>query len=170
MLCIYNDWLKHFCSHYLNRQISLACLPYGGVELAVQEIRRVAKLGLKGLELSCSSPGCRRKWCTRSLARTPPNSTGWSTDARPPAVGRRRLTPHICDTLACDDKRRREGKTMSEPISPERFAVLVERTGLKLTPNNSRNCARAIALSSEWSAPSGDRAAEPAHIFVHPKL
>ena len=31
-----------------------ACLPYGSVKLAVKEVHRVAKMGLKGLELSCS--------------------------------------------------------------------------------------------------------------------
>jgi len=41
-------------SHYPDRQIGLACLPYGDIDAAVKEIHRVAKLGLKGLELSCS--------------------------------------------------------------------------------------------------------------------
>src|SRR5919197_5585979 len=54
VLHIYNDWLKDFCSHYPDRQIGLACLPYGSVDQAVQEVHRVAKMGLKGLELSCS--------------------------------------------------------------------------------------------------------------------
>src|SRR5215216_1904479 len=54
MLRIYNDFLKDFCSHYPDRQIGLACLPYGDVEAAAKEVYRVAKLGLKGLELSCS--------------------------------------------------------------------------------------------------------------------
>jgi predicted TIM-barrel fold metal-dependent hydrolase len=54
MLRIYNDWLKDFCSHYPDRQIGLACLPYGDIDAAVTEVYRVAKLGLKGLELSCS--------------------------------------------------------------------------------------------------------------------
>ena len=54
MLRIYNDWLKGFCSHYPDRQIGLACLPYGDIDAAVKEVYRVAKLGLKGLELSCS--------------------------------------------------------------------------------------------------------------------
>lgn len=51
---IYNDWLVDFCSHYPDRHIGLACLPYGDVDAAVQEVYRVAKLGLRGLELSCS--------------------------------------------------------------------------------------------------------------------
>ena len=54
MLRIYNEWLRDFCSHYPDRQIGLACLPYGDIGAAVKEIHRVAKLGLKGLELSCS--------------------------------------------------------------------------------------------------------------------
>src|SRR5665213_4053167 len=54
MLRIYNDWLKEFCSHYPDRQIGLACLPYGDIEAAAKEVYRVAKLGLRGLELSCS--------------------------------------------------------------------------------------------------------------------
>ena len=54
MLRIYNDWLKEFCRHYPDRQVGLACLPYGDIDAAVKEIHRVAKLGLKGLELSCS--------------------------------------------------------------------------------------------------------------------
>ena len=54
MLRIYNDWLKDFCSHYPDRQIGLACLPYGDIDDAVAEIHRVAKMGLQGLELSCS--------------------------------------------------------------------------------------------------------------------
>ena len=48
MLRIYNDWLKGFCSHYPDRQIGLACLPYGDIDAAVKEIHRVAKLGLHG--------------------------------------------------------------------------------------------------------------------------
>src|SRR5882762_11800655 len=46
MLRVYNDWLKEICSHYPDRQIGLACLPYGDIGAAVQEVHRVAKLGL----------------------------------------------------------------------------------------------------------------------------
>ena len=45
MLRIYNDWLKDFCSHYPERQIGLACLPYGDIDAAVGEVHRVAKTG-----------------------------------------------------------------------------------------------------------------------------
>src|SRR6516164_8769357 len=39
VLRIYNDWLRDFCSHYPDRQIGLACLPYGSVERAVDEVQ-----------------------------------------------------------------------------------------------------------------------------------
>src|SRR5712671_52207 len=54
MLRIYNTWLSDFCSHYPDRHIGLACLPYGDIEAAVAEVHRAAKMGLRGLELSCS--------------------------------------------------------------------------------------------------------------------
>jgi predicted TIM-barrel fold metal-dependent hydrolase len=54
MFRIYNDWLVDFCKHDPTRFIGLACLPYGDIDAAVQEIHRVAKLGLRGVELSCS--------------------------------------------------------------------------------------------------------------------
>jgi predicted TIM-barrel fold metal-dependent hydrolase len=54
MLRIYNTWLNEFCRHYPDRHIGLACLPYGDIEAAVAEVHRVAKLGFKGIELSCS--------------------------------------------------------------------------------------------------------------------
>ncbi len=54
MFHIYNDWLVEFCRHDPDRFIGLACLPYGDIDAAVQEIYRVSKLGLRGMELSCS--------------------------------------------------------------------------------------------------------------------
>src|SRR5213594_1040758 len=54
MFRIYNDWLVDFCRHYPDRHIGLACLPYGDIDAAVKEIHRVAKRGLRGMELSCS--------------------------------------------------------------------------------------------------------------------
>ena len=54
MYRIYNDWLNEFCSKYPDRQIGLACLPYGDIPAAVKEIYRVKDLGLRGIELSCS--------------------------------------------------------------------------------------------------------------------
>ncbi len=54
MLRIYNTWMAGFCRHYPNRHIGLANLPYGDIDAAVAEVHRVAKLGFKGIELSCS--------------------------------------------------------------------------------------------------------------------
>jgi uncharacterized protein len=54
MFRIYNDWLADFCKPYPDRLIGLACLPYGDVEAAVEEVHRAARLGLRGVELSCS--------------------------------------------------------------------------------------------------------------------
>jgi predicted TIM-barrel fold metal-dependent hydrolase len=54
MFRIYNDWLVDFCKHYPERHVGLACLPYGNLDAAVKEVYRVARLGLRGLELSCS--------------------------------------------------------------------------------------------------------------------
>src|SRR6266849_9537263 len=54
MFRIYNDWLADFCRHAPDRLIGLACLPYGDIPAAIAELRRVAKLGLRGVELSCS--------------------------------------------------------------------------------------------------------------------
>jgi uncharacterized protein len=54
MLHIYNDWLVEFCKPYPERHLGLACLPYGDIPAAAAEVRRAAKLGLRGVELSCS--------------------------------------------------------------------------------------------------------------------
>jgi predicted TIM-barrel fold metal-dependent hydrolase len=54
MFRIYNDWLVDFCRHEPERYVGLACLPYGDIDGAVQEVHRVAKMGLRGVELSCS--------------------------------------------------------------------------------------------------------------------
>jgi predicted TIM-barrel fold metal-dependent hydrolase len=54
MLRIYNDFMHDFCSHYPDRMIGLACLPYSDITEAAAEVRRVAKKGMRGVELSCS--------------------------------------------------------------------------------------------------------------------
>jgi len=55
MLQIYNDWLVDFCSHYPDRHIGLGCLPFDNLELAASEVYRMAKAGLRGVELSTAS-------------------------------------------------------------------------------------------------------------------
>jgi len=54
MLRIYNNFIRDFCTHHPDRHIGLACLPFGNIEAAAAEVRRVAKMGIKGVELSCS--------------------------------------------------------------------------------------------------------------------
>jgi hypothetical protein len=59
-----------------------------------------------------------------------------------------------------------------ETISPERFAVLVERAGLKLTTaqfEELRQGYRFVERMIRTVRRPRDRAAEPAHIFVHPR-
>jgi hypothetical protein len=62
---------------------------------------------------------------------------------------------------------------MSEqPISKERFTVLVERAGLTLTPEQFeelRQGYRFVERMIRTVRRPRDRAAEPAHIFVHPR-
>jgi hypothetical protein len=57
-----------------------------------------------------------------------------------------------------------------ESISSERFRVLVERAGLKLTPEQFeelRQGYRFVERITRTVRRPRDRAAEPAHIFVH---
>jgi hypothetical protein len=65
------------------------------------------------------------------------------------------------------------GKIMAEdPISSERFAIFVEQAGLKLTPeqfDELRQGYRFVARMQKSVRRPRDRAAEPAHIFVHPR-
>lgn len=73
MLRIYNDWLKGFCAHYPDRQIGLACIPVSNVAAAVAEVRRVAKLGLRGIEIPLqydSKPLWHEQWDTLWQALT----------------------------------------------------------------------------------------------------
>jgi hypothetical protein len=61
---------------------------------------------------------------------------------------------------------------MAEPISRERFALLVERAGLKLDPERFeelRQGYRFVERMKKAVRRPRDRAAEPAHIFVHPR-
>ena len=69
---------------------------------------------------------------------------------------------------------------MSEPMSPERFAVFAERAGLDPARIGTerfeelRQGTRFLerfrdSVRRRRDGRSRDRAAEPAHIFVHPK-
>jgi predicted TIM-barrel fold metal-dependent hydrolase len=54
MLKIYNTFMADFCRQYPNRHIGLANIPFADIDAAVAEVHRVAKLGFKGVEMSCS--------------------------------------------------------------------------------------------------------------------
>jgi hypothetical protein len=61
---------------------------------------------------------------------------------------------------------------MAEPISRERFALLVEQAGLQLDPERFeelRQGYRFVERMKKTVRRTRDRAAEPAHIFVHPR-
>ena len=59
-----------------------------------------------------------------------------------------------------------------EPISSERFAMLVEEAGLKLTREQFDELRQGYPFVERMKRSvrrPRDRAAEPAHIFVHPR-
>ena len=59
-----------------------------------------------------------------------------------------------------------------QPISAERFAAMVERAGLTLTPEQfeeMRQGYRFVERMIRTVRRPRDRAAEPAHIFVQPR-
>jgi hypothetical protein len=60
-----------------------------------------------------------------------------------------------------------------DPISRERFAMLVEQAGLNLTAeqfDELRQGYRFVQRMQRIVRRPRDRAAEPAHIFVHPRV
>ncbi|MBI3329670.1 MAG: amidohydrolase [Nitrospinae bacterium] len=62
---IYNTWLADFCRTNPERLVGLACLPNDDPELAAAELRRSAKLGLKGVDFAVSTavkPIWHRDW------------------------------------------------------------------------------------------------------------
>ncbi|HZU89197.1 MAG TPA: hypothetical protein VE993_08065 [Stellaceae bacterium] len=61
---------------------------------------------------------------------------------------------------------------MAETIAPERFALLVEQAGLKLDRERFeelRQGYRFVERMRQTVRRPRDPAAEPAHIFVHPR-
>jgi hypothetical protein len=59
-----------------------------------------------------------------------------------------------------------------QAISTERFAILVERAGLNLTPEQFEELRQAHQFVERMQRSvrrPRERAAEPAHIFVHPR-
>lgn len=62
---IYNDWAADFCKTNPQRFAALACLPNHSPEAATAEIRRTARLGLKGADFAVSTavyPIWHRAW------------------------------------------------------------------------------------------------------------
>ena len=61
---------------------------------------------------------------------------------------------------------------MPAPFSAERFKILVERAGLRLTAEQFEELRHAypqVERMQKNVRRARDRAAEPAHIFVHPR-
>jgi predicted TIM-barrel fold metal-dependent hydrolase len=52
MLRIYNDWLHDFCKAHPDRLIGLANIPSHDIGAAVAEIKRVAKMGFRGIDVA----------------------------------------------------------------------------------------------------------------------
>ena len=52
----YNDWLAEFCSYAPKRLIGVPCISLYDIDLAVEELQRTAKLGLRGAMLWLSPP------------------------------------------------------------------------------------------------------------------
>ena len=52
---IYNDWIAAFCNNNPERFVGLACIPNHDPKAAAAELRRAAKLGLKGGEFGAST-------------------------------------------------------------------------------------------------------------------
>jgi hypothetical protein len=60
----------------------------------------------------------------------------------------------------------------AQPISAERFRILVEQAGLKLTPDQFEELRQGYGFVERMQRSvrrPRDRAAEPAHIFVQPR-
>jgi predicted TIM-barrel fold metal-dependent hydrolase len=52
----HNDWIRDYCSHAPERLIAAACLPLPDVDEAIEELQRVAKLGVRGIAIPCTAP------------------------------------------------------------------------------------------------------------------
>jgi len=64
---IYNDWVADFCKINPQRFAALACLPNHDPQIAATELRRAAKLGLKGADFAVETakkPIYHRDWDT----------------------------------------------------------------------------------------------------------
>jgi predicted TIM-barrel fold metal-dependent hydrolase len=85
MMRAYNDWLAEFCSPYPDRLIGIAEIPVYDLDFAIEEVRRCAELGLRGVLLPAipaypespaedkpyTDPGYERLWAELAAARMP---------------------------------------------------------------------------------------------------
>ena len=53
---VYNDWLAELCDYAPKQLLGLAMIPLLDVEVGIKELRRCAKLGLRGALIMCSPP------------------------------------------------------------------------------------------------------------------
>ncbi|HKD68053.1 MAG TPA: amidohydrolase family protein [Candidatus Binataceae bacterium] len=58
----YNDWVGEFCSHDPKRFVGIALISLADVEQGAQELRRVAKAGLKGAMIWGAAPPDKPFW------------------------------------------------------------------------------------------------------------
>jgi predicted TIM-barrel fold metal-dependent hydrolase len=56
---VYNDWLAEYCAYAPERLIGLGLISLYDIDAAVQELRRCAKMGLRGALIWCSPPADR---------------------------------------------------------------------------------------------------------------
>jgi predicted TIM-barrel fold metal-dependent hydrolase len=52
----HNDWIRDYSNHAPERLIGIACLPLPDVDAAMQELQRVAKMGIRGVAIPCTAP------------------------------------------------------------------------------------------------------------------
>ncbi len=72
MMYAFNSWLAEFCSYNPERLIGIGEIPIWDIPLAIQEARRIAELGLRGV-LMPAVPGYVGAWsCPADLPYTAP--------------------------------------------------------------------------------------------------
>ena len=53
---VYNDWLAELCDYSPKQLLGLAMIPLLDVDVGIKELRRCAKIGLRGALIMCSPP------------------------------------------------------------------------------------------------------------------
>lgn len=52
----HNDWIRDYCSYAPERLVGIGCLPLPDVDAAIAELQRIAKMGIRGAAIPCTSP------------------------------------------------------------------------------------------------------------------